>query len=141
MSDETKTNVLDLNDLFGVSNPIVVRVPAGLLGTETDREFRLMRPEAFSAKQILEFEKLDRELTDLKKVTAESITDEQAQEMEDLMRKILLYVSDKPKLPVDKLTFIQLTKVLEHYFNEVSKSKKVLETPINKPIGAAPSEI
>lgn len=140
MSDETKTNVLDLNDLFGVSNPIVVRIPAAIIDTETDKEFRLLRPEAFSAKQILEFERLDRELSHLRTVTAESITDEQAEMMEELMRKILLYVSDKPKLPVDKLAFLQLTRVLEHYHAEVSRSKKVLKTPISKPIGETPSE-
>lgn len=128
MADEKKP--LNLDELFGQARAVKV--------IKNGREYELMRLEAMGPKQAVRFQKLQVVAAELQSL-GDDLTDQQADQVSEALNNMLTILC--ADLPVDEMTFMEKTRVLQFYIEE-TQGKKVMELAlkkVNQPTGARSS--
>lgn len=123
---------LNLDELFGQARAVIV--------IKDDVRHELIRLEALDPKQAVRFQKLQVKASGLKSIDPQSPSDAQAQQVTEAVDEMLSILCDS--MPLDKLSFVEKTRVLEYYFEEIQEKKApklALAKVRSKQTGARPS--
>ena len=114
MTEEKKTAVLNLDELFGVARPIKV-----VFGGRT---YEMVRPEALSPKAFVRWDKLVKRAMRLQVEANGEMSDEMTEELEGVIGDAIYMAC--PELEQAGLSFPQKMSVLNFYAEEVKPEKK-----------------
>ena len=115
MTEEKKTAVLNLDELYGVARPIKVVFDG--------RTYEMVRPDALSPKAFVQWDKLVKRAMKLQVGANDEMTDEMTAELETVI-EMAIYMAC-PELEKAGLSFPQKMSILNFYAEEVKPEKKV----------------
>ncbi len=124
MSDERK--VLDLDELFGQARAVKVKWQ--------DQEYELLKMEAISPKDAVQFQKL--QIAAGKLQMKDDMDDASAKQIEKLIDDMLKLLCKE--LPLQDMKFMVKMRILTYYIEE-TQGKKALETALSKVTGGKSS--
>jgi hypothetical protein len=124
MSDDRK--VLDLDELFGQARAVKVKWQ--------DQEYELLKMEAISPKDAVQFQKL--QIAAGKLQMKDDMDDASAKQIEKLIDDMLKLLCKE--LPLQDMKFMVKMRVLTYYIEE-TQGKKALETALSKVTGVKSS--
>ena len=113
-----KGPVLNLDDFFGVSKPIVV--------TWQGKRYELKRPEAMGPVEFMKFSKLHQRVTALNSVR-EELTETEARELRALAADMLTTIC--PELGAAGLRFMAQMRVIIFYAEKIEGDEKKMNAP------------
>jgi hypothetical protein len=124
MADK-RNAVLDLGELFGQDDPIIIRLAEG-------DEYPLLRPDALGPTAVLKFESLQKRIVEMQQ--RNEIDEKLTADLDQLVRDCLALLVGTPALPIERLTFVQAMTVMDFYSAEVTEAqKKVIREPVKIP--------
>lgn len=113
MSDENNSKVLDLDQILGQRNKIVVR--------RKDVEYSMRDMNALSANEVIRLQTMRQKVARLQML--EEPTDEQAIEIEKLFDRLLGLLC--AEMPLGEISYSEKTTILAFYFTESQQKKAV----------------
>lgn len=102
-------NVLNLDEVFGQSQPIFVKWEGV--------KHQLISPRDLGAKQIVEWERLTEEIKG-KPAGEDELPDMNPDELEDAVSRAIFVIG--PTLPIDSMPFLAKLRTLEWYIGQVT---------------------
>lgn len=132
MAEEKR--VLNLDEVFGQDRPVKV--------IWNQREYELLRLEAFSPKEIQKFSALQARAQKLSATPSQhppnaesaNLGEEQEREISALFDEMLRALCSE--LPLDSMPFLAKTRIITFYIEETQGKKALEEALMKQPIGA-----
>lgn len=109
----TDKKPLNLDELFGQARAVIV--------IKDDVRHELIRLEGLDPKQAVRFQKLQVKAASLKNINPKKPTETQADEVVGAVDEMLTILCNT--LPIDQLSFVEKTRILEYYFEEAQEKK------------------